>query len=433
MESEALALNKDVLQNQRSYADLSLRLQSKEVDLEEQKRGEWERGLESWRLLRSQHTMKTFTETIRGAEFVEPEDRLGIFAEIRVEQEDVHAQIRGHVRSALRLLPPQCVSHGAVMQWISEANFLDDWDAALTRHIERLEEQEVRQKERAMAMFADLQAAVRGYNPWPVDEQTRRLEDECLTVELERQSTVGGLIRDTEAFLRFQAETWRDTCLLLGEFLRGIMARTESYYESINSLNGAADEALKTCRSTFEVLEAIDAALNHASSALRMEVARSTEAGSRITGRLQALEEAITSGDSATCTCQGLLCSIDDLRSLILPRTMYLGCLLSKMSLEPVDTLLKEEAPQTEAADAPGGNGKTAKDRGGKPESELHLNQVTEKIVEECRSRLTKVCEDYYSAKESGREITRPDRILATVKDMKAKNEAILVKLHDQA
>ena len=225
-----------------------------------------------------------------------------------------------------------------------------------------------------MAMFADLQAAVRGYNPWPVDEQTRRLEDECLTVELERQSSVGGLIRDTEALLRFQAETWRDTCLLLGEFQRGIMARTESYYESINSLNGAADEALKTCRSTFEVLEAIDAALNHASSALRMEVARSTEAGSRITGRLQA-----------------------------------------------------------EAADAPGGNGKTAKDRGGRPESELHLNQVTEKIVEECRSRLTKVCEDYYSAKESGREITRPDRILATVKDMKAKNEAILVKLHDQA
>lgn len=374
MESEALALNKDVLQNQRSYADLSLRLQSKEVDLEEQKRGEWERGLESWRLLRSQHTMKTFTETIRGAEFVEPEDRLGIFAEIRVEQEDVHAQIRGHVRSALRLLPPQRVSHGAVMQWIGEANLMDDWDAALTRHIERLKEQEVRQKERAMAMFADLQAAVRGYNPWPVDEQTRRLEDECLTVELERQSSVGGLIRDTEALLRFQAETWRDTCLLLGEFLRGIMARTESYYESINSLNGAADEALKTCRSTFEVLEAIDAALNHASSALRMEVARSTEAGSRITGRLQA-----------------------------------------------------------EAADAPGGNGKTAKDRGGKPESELHLNQVTEKIVEECRSRLTKVCEDYYSAKESGREITRPDRILATVKDMKAKNEAILVKLHDQA
>jgi len=940
VESEALALNKDVLQNQRSYADLSLRLQSKEVDLEEQKRGEWERGLESWRLLRSEHTMKTFTETIRSAEFVEPEDRLGIFADIRAEQEDVHSMIRGHVRSALRLLPPQHVSHGAVMQWISEANFLDDWDAALTRHIERLEEQEVRQKERAMAMFADLQAAVRGYNPWPVDEQTRRLEDECLTVELERQSSVGGLIRDTEAFLRFQAETWRDTCLLLGEFLRGIMARTENHYESINSLNGAADEALKTCRSTFdeddrareesleceranlrqgssekrldeqvinalarldsieegyrqfhsdmitivqqhpismrrendtyhcdlaeligvqpqvdrpvpekppadhgedsggepeegegegdgggaeasaqalqdardgnegeggdgtavnatdevtmtvgsvetphggvfmlvtdlyeyamapvlrklargvcrdgepttseaegggalaergedggteaepesgsegeegvefgeeasrtspakqgggripkpprradgetlcvlvlevsrtevesvlhstqvsmlgnleeivedtskstqdwatdleetltdeldenlrshrpragrieeedrehrsvelasqkrrfdrhtralaqyvkasiadlaaaqestendldkqverlihaetllgtagsvkaleirkretnkmhsfilqkvgascqrlrekaskakehlsemnekfigslktfedgglynlatveatkarlqasvqqahvdlesqenstegteeqakqkveaamqsfdaitpahiqdlEVLEAIDAALNHASSALRMEVARSTEAGSRITGRLQALEEAITSGDSATCTCQGLLCSIDDLRSLILPRTMYLGCLLSKMSLEPVDTLLKEEAPQTEAADAPGGNGKTAKDRGGKPESELHLNQVTEKIVEECRSRLTKVCEDYYSAKESGREITRPDRILATVKDMKAKNEAILVKLHDQA
>ena len=136
----------------------------------------------------------------------------------------------------------------------------------------------------------------------------------------------------------------------------------------------------------LEVLEAIDAALNHASSALRMEVARSTEAGSRITGRLQALEEAITSGDPASCTCQGLLCSIDDLRSLILPRMMYLGCLLSKMSLEPVDTLLKEEAPQAEAADAPGGNGKTAKDRGGKPESELHLNQVTEKIVEECRS-----------------------------------------------
>merc|ERR1712072_943948 len=136
----------------------------------------------------------------------------------------------------------------------------------------------------------------------------------------------------------------------------------------------------------------------------------------------QALEEAITSGDPASCTCQGLLCSIDDLRSLILPRMMYLGCLLSKMSLEPVDTLLKEEAPQAEAADAPGGNGKTAKDRGGKPESELHLNQVTEKIVEECRSRLTKVCEEY-SAKDSGREITRPGRILVTVKDMKAKNE----------
>ena len=88
VESEALSLNKDVLQNQRVYADLNLRLQSKEVDLEEQKRTEWERGLEGWRLLRTQHTMKTFTETIRGADFVEPRERLGIFAEIRAEQED---------------------------------------------------------------------------------------------------------------------------------------------------------------------------------------------------------------------------------------------------------------------------------------------------------------------------------------------------------
>ena len=182
VESEALSLNKDVLQNQRVYADLNLRLQSKEVDLEEQKRTEWERGLEGWRLLRTQHTMKTFTETIRGADFVEPRERLGIFAEIRAEQEDVHAQIRGHVRSALRLLPPQSVSHGAVMQWIGEADFLDGWDAAITLHIERLEEQEVSQKENAMAMFADLQAAIRGYNPWPVDEQTRRLDEECLSV-----------------------------------------------------------------------------------------------------------------------------------------------------------------------------------------------------------------------------------------------------------
>jgi len=181
----------------------------------------------------------------------------------------------------------------------------------------------------------------------------------------------------------------------------------------------------------LEVLEAIDAALNHASSALRMEVARSTEAGSRITERLQALEEAISSG--ANSTCQSLLHSIDDLRSLILPRTMYLGCLVSKMSLEPVDTLLKDEGPQVAAAEIPSGKDKTPKDKAGKPESELHLNQVTEKIVEECRSRLTKVCEEYYSAKDSGREITRPDRILVTVKDMKAKNEAILVKLHDQA
>ena len=98
-------------------------------------------------------------------------------------------------------------------------------------------------------------------------------------MELERQSSVGGAIRDTEAFLRFQAETWRDTCLLLGEFLRGIMARTESYYESINSLNGAADEALKTCRSTFdeddrareESLESERANLRQGSSEKRLD------------------------------------------------------------------------------------------------------------------------------------------------------------------
>ena len=942
VEAEALALNKDVLQNQRSYADLNLRLQSKEVDLEEEKRGEWEKGLESWRLLRTRHTMKSFTETIQSPDFVEPHERLAIFAEIRLEQEEVHAQVRGHVRSALQLLPPNGVSHGSVMRWIGEASFLDGWDDAISRQMQRLGEQEARQKEQSMAMFEDLQNAVKSYNPWPVEEQTRLLEEECLSVELERESCAEKLIADTAAFLRFQAKTWRDTCLLLGEFLRGVMARTEHHYESITTLNEGAEEALKSCRATFdeedrrleesldneranlrqgssekvldeqvaialsrldgieegyrkfhadmvaivqqqpldmrrendtyhcdlaeligvraqverppakkpavaeegesggeegeengegdgeadggdvarasspnpdvggthegeesgegeepgtaaqggdedaesmgsletphggvfvlvkdlyehtmapvlrwktasadkleepatapdgnedeeaeategggadadpeeehgpdsedagqakeedveeipepprrldgktlcvlvldvsreevesvlhstqvamlanleeivedtskstqdwaidleesltdeldenlrshrpragrieeedrerrsvelasqkrrfdrhtralaqhlktniedlataqegtakelekqverlihaeellgsagsvkaleirkretnkmhsfilqkveascqklrekatkakerleeinekfigglktfedgglynvaaveatkvrvqssvqqahadlesqeratedteeqakqkveaamqsfdaiipahiqdlEVLEAIDAALNHASSALRIEVGRSTEAGSRITERLQALEDAVFSENKTNSTCQNLLDLIDELRCLILPRTMYLGCLVNKMTLEPVDTALKHKPNPEEGANAAQSKGKSNKDKDAKPESELHLNQVTEKIVEECRSRLTKVCEDYYSAKDSGREITRPDRILATVKEMKAKNEAILVKLHDQA
>ena len=942
VEAEALALNKDVLQNQRSYADLNLRLQSKEVDLEEEKRGEWEKGLESWRLLRTRHTMKSFTETIQSPDFVEPRERLAIFAEIRREQEDVHAQVRGHVRSALQLLPPNGVSHDSVMRWIGEASFLDGWDDAISRQIERLGEQEARQKEQSMAMFEDLQNAVKGYNPWPIEEQTRLLEEECLSVELERESCAEKLIGDTAAFLRFQAKTWRDTCLLLGEFLRGVMARTEHHYERITTLNEGAEEALKSCRATFdeedrsleesldkeranlrqgssekvldeqvaialsrlddieegyrkfhadmvatvqqqpldmrrendtyhcdlaeligvraqverppakkpavaeegesggeegeetgegdreddggdiarvsspnpaeggthegeeggdgeeagtaaqdgeegtesmgsletphggvyvlvkdlyehtmapvlrskpasadkleepatasddneneeeaeateggaadadpdeehgsgsedavqaregaveeipepprrldgktlcvlvlevsreevesvlhstqvamlsnleeivedtskstqdwaidleesltdeldenlrshrpragrieeedrehrsvelasqkrrfdrhmralaqhvktsiedlataqestakelekqverlihaeellgsagsvkaleirkretnkmhsfilqkveassqklrekamkakerleemnekfigglktfedgglynvaaveaakvrvqssvqqahadlesqesstedteeqarqkveaamqsfnaiipahiqdlEVLEAIDAALNHASSALRIEVGRSTEAGSRITERLQALEDAVFSENKTNSTCQSLLDLIDELRCLILPRTMYLGCLVSKMTLEPIDTALKDKEKLDEGATAEKSKGKSTKDKDAKPESE-HLNQVTEKIVEECRSRLTKVCEDYYSAKDNGREITRPDRILVTVKDMKAKNEAILVKLHDQA
>ena len=97
VEAEAMKLNREVLKNQRTYADLMRRLKTREIDLEKQKIEEWRAAMEQWRALRTNHTIKTFTDRIESTEFTEPADRLRLFEELRQDQLKAHDNMLEHI------------------------------------------------------------------------------------------------------------------------------------------------------------------------------------------------------------------------------------------------------------------------------------------------------------------------------------------------
>ena len=252
VEAEAMKLNREVLKNQRTYADLMRRLKIREIDLEKQKIEDWQAAMEQWRALRTNHTIKTFTDRIESTEFTEPADRLRLFEELRQDQLKAHDNMLEHIEMVTELLPPNAITPRSVQRWSDESTSdLDAWDAKAREGMGKVQDSEKALQEKAMRLYEELKADVRRYAAWPPDLQDQKLNTEAMSVVEERQAQAAATIRAADDFLQQQSKIWRESCSLLGGFLIRMAGRSEHHHNQLGALNHGVENKLENCRNAF--------------------------------------------------------------------------------------------------------------------------------------------------------------------------------------
>uniref|UniRef100_H3H2T6 Uncharacterized protein n=2 Tax=Phytophthora ramorum TaxID=164328 RepID=H3H2T6_PHYRM len=94
IEAEAYEVNTVVISNRRVYADLAARMGTANVDAFLNARLDWEQGQMRWRVLRHDAAIARFQATLSSPLFTDPDERQQVLQQIRVFQEEVHAEQR---------------------------------------------------------------------------------------------------------------------------------------------------------------------------------------------------------------------------------------------------------------------------------------------------------------------------------------------------
>ncbi|GIL62977.1 hypothetical protein Vafri_17149, partial [Volvox africanus] len=269
VEKEAMALNVAILENRRACADLVSRLQVSEVEVERSRRAAWQDGLRRWRVLRTQHAIRTFVERIRSPEFSEPAERLAAFATLRERQTHALSVLSAHWGRAGAVTPPH-LSAKKVASWNSEASSLADaWAKERQQQLGAMRVAEDALSARVGELVVALRAEVEGYQGYPPEQLDELVREQAGAAAEERRAAALQLLAQTEAFLEQQANEWA----AVSAALLGWLTKLCTMYDGHRSVT-AADEsevrgALKQSREAFNAADAErEAALDAAVAAV---------------------------------------------------------------------------------------------------------------------------------------------------------------------
>ncbi|KAH9500705.1 hypothetical protein Btru_076321 [Bulinus truncatus] len=121
LDKETQMINQTVLSNQRSFADLFVRLMSADVEREKAHRIFWQMRVEDWKAAHIKITIENFKNFMMTDAVTQPASISQVITNFKLDQEQLRVQCEALVESLSEMKPP-AATKSAVYQWRNDAN-----------------------------------------------------------------------------------------------------------------------------------------------------------------------------------------------------------------------------------------------------------------------------------------------------------------------
>eukprot|EP01135_Chromosphaera_perkinsii_P010347 Nk52_evm19s2118 gene=Nk52_evmTU19s2118 len=198
IEDEVEEINKCLVQNRKTYAELRARQLATELDMEMTNRLFWEERVEKWRNLRHSLCLERVKAFVNSPEAVSPQARIELFASLKVEYREVFEKLLDTVDYLKQSRPPT-FTRSVALEWSENVKtIMHDIENVNVRYIGMLMDQDAVMDDKCRAMVRECKEELLVCQVYPEAELEVIIHDHFMPLLEWRHRQSAHLLRHVE-------------------------------------------------------------------------------------------------------------------------------------------------------------------------------------------------------------------------------------------